>query len=180
MRKVRLYDESAKVYHQRYLQIQRTKYQAVVPFLQNGPLLDVGVGTGIGLSSTVKFTPLVGIDGSIEMLQIAQQQIQSNMCWQTPVSLICASAEALPFRNQVFSTVVSITVIQNLKNINEGAEELQRVGQLGGLLVVTTLAKALSLQELELVLKPPLHTIARLEQIANEDDGLVLQFPSHE
>ncbi|MFW9830312.1 MAG: class I SAM-dependent methyltransferase [Candidatus Thorarchaeota archaeon] len=175
MRKVHLYDESAEVYHQRYLQIQRTKYHAATPFLQNGPLLDVGIGTGIGLPSIAKFTPTIGVDGAIEMLRIAFQQVQCNLQWQTSISFICASAEALPFRNHVFSTVVSITVIQNLNNVKAGADELQRVGQTGGILVVTTLAKALALKELERFFDPSLQIIAHLEQIANEDDGLIFQ-----
>lgn len=175
MRKVRLYDETAQVYHRRYLRVQRLKYQAIAKYLQDKLVIDVGVGTGIGLPVIIDFAPLIGVDGSIEMLRIAVKQAQKIEKGKEVISFVCAAAEALPFKDQSFPTVVSITVIQNLANIQQGIQELRRVCKPSGLLIVTALAKAISFHELESLLKPQTLQITKLENLANEDHGIILR-----
>ena len=178
MCKFRLYDESAQSYHRRYSQIQRMKYQAIVTYLERCPLVDVGIGTGIGLASIIEFTPIVGVDWAIEMLRIALKQVRKINEWNQSISLVCASAEALPFRNNVFPTVVSITVIQNLNNIQRGIQELIRILQPRGILAITTLEKCLPIQELETKFYRLSTPIVRLENLGNEDGGLIYKLPS--
>jgi ubiquinone/menaquinone biosynthesis C-methylase UbiE len=175
MDKVRLYDESAAVYHRRYHRIQRTKYQALAPYLQEGPLVDVGVGTGIGLSTLAKLHPVVGVDGSIEMLRIAQSLAAADEARSAPVFLVCAEATELPFRASSFSTAVSVTVLQNLSDREQGVSELLRAIQPGGLLGITALKRSLSLHELETLTAGATALVARLTDLANEDVGLVLR-----
>lgn len=173
--KVPLYDETAEVYHRRYYQIQRVKYQALVSYLREGPLLDVGIGTGIGLPSLIEHRPVVGVDLSVEMLEIAQQQIKANSHWDVVVSLVCASAERLPFRSHVFPIIVSVTLIQNLTEPKQGVHEFYRVLQLSGLLGMTALAKHISIQQLESLIVDRDLILVRLNNLANEDVGLILQ-----
>jgi ubiquinone/menaquinone biosynthesis C-methylase UbiE len=175
VKKVRLYDESAKSYHRRYRQIQQTKYQAIVTYLTESPVLDVGIGTGIGLSVFVDFRPLVGVDGSVEMLQMAIEQIKGIKPRCETVFLVVASAEMLPFRDHVFPTVVSVTVLQNLTNISQGIQELERAIQVEGILAITALAKTLSLQELEDMFHREFVILARFHNLANEDNGLLIR-----
>jgi ubiquinone/menaquinone biosynthesis C-methylase UbiE len=175
--KVRLYDESAQSYHRRYRQIQHLKYQAIATYLENSPLVDVGVGTGIGLKSIVEFTPVVGVDWSIEMLRIAFKQIKKSRKCDQAIMLVCASAEALPFRDHAFPTAISITVIQNLSNIQVGIQELIRIVHPSGLLVVTALEKSLPLRKLEAKFNQISVPIARLENLGREDGGLIYQLP---
>ncbi len=175
MRKIRLYDESAQAYHRRYHWIQQIKYQAVAPHLQEGPIIDVGVGTGIGLLSVLKLGSVVGVDGAIEMLRIAAQQVSEILQGPQLVSLVCASAEALPFRSQCFQTAVSITVIQNLSDTQQGIDELVRIVRPVGVLAVTSLARILPLQELESLIDVPKTLIKRLDNLANEDNGLIFR-----
>lgn len=175
MKKVRLYDESAKSYHHRYQKIQQTKYQAIAPYLIESPVLDVGIGTGIGLSSIIDFSPVIGVDGSVEMLRIAIEQVDALTHGYEAIFLVVASAEMLPFRDQVFPTVVSITVIQNLTNKQQGIQELERVIQADGRLAITALAKNLSLQELEDMFNRDFVIITHLHNLANEDNGLLIQ-----
>ncbi len=177
MCKVRLYNESAQSYHRRYTLIQRIKYQAIVTYLEKCLIVDVGVGTGIGLTSIVDFAPVVGVDWAIEMLRIADKQVKKSQRWNQAVSLVCASAEALPFRNHVFPTAISITVIQNLTNIQLGIQELIRIIQPRGTLAITTLEKILSIRELEAELSHLSGLIARLENLGKEDGGLIFQLP---
>jgi len=173
MDKLRLYDESAVTYHRRYRQIQRAKYQALAPYLREGPLVDVGVGTGIGLSTLTAFHPVVGVDGSIEMLRLAQNSVAPRKA--RAVSLVCAEATELPFRAGSFSAVVSVTMLQNLSDVRQGVRELVRAVQPGGLLGITALARSLPLRELEALAAPATALVARLTDLANEDDGLILR-----
>ena len=175
MKKVRLYDESAKSYHSRYLQIQQTKYQAIVTYLIESPILDVGIGTGIGLTALFDFCPVIGVDGSVEMLRIAIEQIDDFKPRGESIMLVVASAEMLPFRDHVFPTVVSITVLQNLTDISQGIQELERAIQADGTLAVTTLAKTLSLQEIEDMLQREFAVLTRFHSLANEDNGLIIK-----
>ena len=175
MHKIRLYNESAPTYHLRYRQIQRTKYQAITPFLIEGPIIDVGIGTGIGLPSLIKFSPIVGVDGAVEMLRFAAEQIKEEKYKHRIVSLVCALAEALPFRDHSVPTVVSITVIQNFTDINRGLAELIRVLQKEGRCAITSLSKTLPLDELESNIKADVALISQFEKLADEDDGLVFQ-----
>jgi ubiquinone/menaquinone biosynthesis C-methylase UbiE len=175
VKKTQRYDESAKVYHRRYLQIQLTKYQAIAPYLSERPVLDIGIGTGIGLHSLIDSCPVIGIDGSVEMLRFAAKHSKNNQLKHESIFLIVASAEALPFRDHVFPMVISITVLQNLTNIECGIKEIQRVLQAEGLLAVTVLAKIISLAELEAMFLPHFSLCSRFENLANEDNGLLLQ-----
>ncbi|MFX0169223.1 MAG: class I SAM-dependent methyltransferase [Candidatus Hodarchaeota archaeon] len=175
MRKVRLYDESAAAYHRRYQQIQQIKYRAIANYLQAGPVVDVGIGTGIGLPILIDFAPVIGIDGAIEMLRIAQAQAQNPSNRQEPIHLVCGSAETLPLRTSAFPIAVSITVLQNLANIDAGINELLRITQINGLVAVTALAKVLSLRDLKTRFNSSVINLAELESLSNEDVGLILR-----
>jgi len=173
--KARLYAETAEVYHRRYYQIQRVKYQALVQHLPEGLLLDVGIGTGIGLLSLVEQKPVVGVDFSVEMLEIAQHQIKTNSYWRRNVSLVCASAENLPFRSYVFPIIVSVTLIQNLSEPEQGLNEFFRVLQLSGLLGITSLAKRTSIKWLKSLITDKCLILTQMSNLANEDIGLILK-----
>ncbi len=177
--KAHLYDETAEVYHRRYYQIQRVKYQALAQYLPEGLLLDVGIGTGIGLPSLVDQRPVVGVDFSVEMLEIAQQQIKANSYWKRIVSLVCASAEKLPFRSHVFPIIVSVTLIQNLSEPKQGLNEFFRVLQYSGLLGITSLAKHTSIQQLKSLIANKCLILVQMSNLANEDFGLILQRKSN-
>jgi ubiquinone/menaquinone biosynthesis C-methylase UbiE len=170
-----LYDESAPIYHKRYLHIQWRKYQAITPFLHEGPVIDVGVGTGIGLPSLKGLCSVVGVDGSIEMLGLA---IRRNNEWKHLLSLVCfvcAVAEALPFRTSCVPTVISITMLQNLADAQLGLDELIRILEKDGELAVTSLSQILPLQKIEAGLKVNYTLITRFEGLAEEDDGLLIR-----
>ena len=173
--KIRLYDESATAYHRRYRLIQRVKYQVLVPYLREGPLVDVGVGTGIGLPTLTRFRPIVGIDGSIEMLRIAQNSVAAGKTGSTDVSLICSEATSLPLRTGCFSTVLSVTVLQNLSDVRQGVRELVRAARPGGLLGITVLEKSLSLEQIEAYTAGSAKLVERLTDLAHEDSGLILR-----
>jgi ubiquinone/menaquinone biosynthesis C-methylase UbiE len=155
------------------------KYQIITNYLDNGPVVDVGIGTGIGLASLVKQGLVVGVDGSIEMLRVAKRSVDTDEKYDTRVSLICASATDLPFRSNIFPAVVCITVLQNLTDVERGVEELIRICKHGGLLGVTVLKprspRGLSLDRLSELVEENTNQLALLTDLAGEDAGLILR-----
>lgn len=89
-------------------------------------LLDIGCGTGIssGFSCFV-----VGIDPSIELLKINKNNNKIN-----------GIAEYLPFRDNSFDIVISVTALHNFKDIEKGLDEIRRVGK--NLFVFSVLKKS--------------------------------------
>lgn len=75
-------------------------------------LLDVGCGTGKFLQHCR--CNKIGIDPSHEMLKEKTNVLQ-------------AQAETLPFRDNSFDFVVSITAIHNFKDVDKAIEEIKRV-----------------------------------------------------
>ena len=174
-----MYDESAVVYHNRYYHIQRMKYQAIVTYLDNGLVVDIGIGTGIGLASLVKRSLVVGVDASIGMLRVAKKAVDADENYTALVSLVCASVTNLPFRSHIFSTIVCITVLQNIANPEQGVEELLRISKHGALLGLTVLKprspRGLSLRQLSILVEEETRQVALLTDLAGEDAGLVLR-----
>lgn len=78
-------------------------------------LLDVGCGTGRSSDFNCK---VIGIDPSIELLN------QNNMNRK-----MAATAENIPFKDNVFDKVISVTSIHNFNDFKKGLEEIKRVGK---------------------------------------------------
>jgi len=79
-------------------------------------LLDVGCGTGIFAEEfdCIK----IGIDPSIDMLKQGKDAFY-----------IQAYAENLPFKDNCFDKVISVTAIHNFRNVRKGLEEIKRVSK---------------------------------------------------
>jgi ubiquinone/menaquinone biosynthesis C-methylase UbiE len=146
-----------------------------VSYLQEAPLVDVGVGTGIGFSSVMQHSPIVGVDGAIEMLRIATKLVNAHDAWRSKISLVCADATSLPFRNQIFPSVVSITVLQNLSDRKTAVEELLRIVRSQGTMAITALAKSMSIDDVVISFKRIGTPIVQFKDLANEDVGFILR-----
>ena len=70
----------------------------------SGKVLEVAIGTGKNLPYYRSGSRITGVDTSVEMLTIARKRASR---WQLDVSLLLANAEALPFADETFDTVVS-------------------------------------------------------------------------
>ncbi|MCA1595449.1 MAG: class I SAM-dependent methyltransferase, partial [Chloroflexi bacterium] len=105
--------------------------------LSVGRLLDAGCGTGATLRSVRPaaldpsgFVPEAwGLDMSAEALHFASQKCGAG--------LVCGSAEALPFADRTFQTVLLLDVLEHLDDDRKGAAEALRVLVPGGCLAVT-------------------------------------------
>lgn len=117
MKKMNFYDEISKGYDRLYLDEQLNKINIIkdnIKINKNYRLLDVGCGTGIS-SDFNCFS--IGIDNSIGLLK------------QNKKTKILALAENLPFKNNSFDIVISITAIHNFNDINKALKEMKRVGK---------------------------------------------------
>ncbi len=114
-------------------------------------LLDVGCGTGITSQFDCR---VVGVDPAIRLLE------------RCPLPLrVQGEAEHLPFKNNVFDIVVSVTAIQNFHDIEQGFREIKRVGK--RLFVLTFLKKSAKKERIINLIKK---YFAVLKEIEEEKD----------
>jgi SAM-dependent methyltransferase len=103
----------------------------------NSLVLDVGCGTGRWLAryQNLQLLP-VGLDATAGMLQRAATRNLS-------CPLVAAVAQRLPFRDQTFSFVSAVTVIQHIppNEQRESLHEMARVLKLGGHLLMIDLIR---------------------------------------
>jgi ubiquinone/menaquinone biosynthesis C-methylase UbiE len=91
----------------------------------HGLSLDLGTGTGRNLPLFGPATRVIGIDPYRPVLDRARRRA-------TRARLIQAEAERLPFRDQVFDTVVSGTVLCSVADPVAALHEVRRVLRPGG------------------------------------------------
>jgi len=112
------YNTIAKGYDELYKEEQLNKISLIknhIRLNKNTKILDVGCGTGI----SSEFDCFVaGIDPSIELLN----HNPSN-------KKILSSAENLPFKNNSFDYIISVTAIHNFNDIKKSIDEMKRVGK---------------------------------------------------
>jgi ubiquinone/menaquinone biosynthesis C-methylase UbiE len=85
-----------------------------------GRVLDVGCGTGRNLALYAAEREVVGCDLRVELLLAARRRAPGR-------PLVLASAEALPFADRCFDTVVSGLVFCSVREPRRGLAELRRV-----------------------------------------------------
>lgn len=104
-------------------------------------VLDVGCGTGIYTQELLAkgARQVVGIDISPEMLAIAQYKTST---FGERVSFQEADAAQLPFPDDYFDVVISITAMEFFKEPDRSLQDMYRVLRPGGHMVVATLNKS--------------------------------------
>jgi ubiquinone/menaquinone biosynthesis C-methylase UbiE len=85
-----------------------------------GRVLDLGSGTGRNLPLLPDGTKAVGLDPSLDALRHARRRAPG-------VPLVAGRAEALPFRDSVFDTVLSGLVFCSVSDPPRGLAEVKRV-----------------------------------------------------
>ncbi len=122
------YSAAAKGYDELYGEEQKIKHRIIKESLgikNNDLLLDVGCGTGTFSTFNCK---VIGIDPSMESLR---QNKKSNKRTNANSinNKILAIAENLPFKDNVFDKVISVTSMHNFGDIQKGVNEIIRVGK---------------------------------------------------
>ncbi|MBY9005455.1 MAG: methyltransferase domain-containing protein [Candidatus Lokiarchaeota archaeon] len=160
------YNSTSHFYDERYRNIQKMKYIYIsnLFYPSNKTILDAGCGTGLFFSFIIenfkekRSDPgtfyYVGVDISIEMLYKFQTKINKNhMNYKKRIGLILADLEFLPFRNNTFNTLFSLTSYQNLLNIKDGINESIRTLENDAKLRISILKKKIRIEEIESFMK---------------------------
>jgi ubiquinone/menaquinone biosynthesis C-methylase UbiE len=138
------YDEIAGGYDELHMAEQLQKMTAIIAALgadvpkKTEKLLDIGCGTGI--STSVWNCDCTGIDPSDELIKIAKKKYPKKRFY-------VGRAEELPFPDETFHVVISVTSIHNFHDIRKAIEEMKRVGK--DRYVITVLRKSKKLDEIE-------------------------------
>jgi ubiquinone/menaquinone biosynthesis C-methylase UbiE len=98
-----------------------------------GRVLEVGIGSGLNLRFYgPRVTGLVGLDPSLPLLEMARRRAPAAPC---PVTLAAASAEAIPFRDESFDTLVVTWTLCSIPDAGRALREMRRVLRPGGALL---------------------------------------------
>jgi len=102
---------------------------------RRGALLDVGCGTAPLLVAAKKYELRAGVDIALRWLVVGKKRLADA---GLDLPLICACAEALPFRDECFDRVFADSALEHLKDQRQGLSEARRVLRSGGWLFLAT------------------------------------------
>lgn len=146
------YDLTAHIYDMRYAEEQTAKIEAVIESVnmeKESSVLDVGCGTGLLFSYVAnKAEAIVGLDISRKILLQAKKHAKKF----ANVHLILADADNMPLKEDVFSHIFALTLIQNTPNPLKTLNEIERVTREYVVIVVTGLKKKFSIKAFERLL----------------------------
>lgn len=134
------YDEIAEGYDELHSAEQQQKLAVILVNLPDGfepaetdTLLDVGCGTGI--STAFWNCDTTGIDPSEKLIRIAKTKFPDS-------NFKVASAESIPFPDNHFDMVTSLTALQNFKDLKKGIDEIKRVAAPNARFILTYLKRS--------------------------------------
>ncbi|MDX9881614.1 MAG: class I SAM-dependent methyltransferase [Prolixibacteraceae bacterium] len=111
--------------------IEKVLMQGLMNGTPPGEMLELGCGTGHWTDFFCqKGFQLTAIDESDVMLAIAKKKKLKNAVFQK------ADASRLPFPDQSFSVIASVTMLEFVENINQVFDEIDRVLKPGGILLI--------------------------------------------
>ncbi len=118
--------------------VKKYENELFLDLLQPRPgesILDVGCGTGVFTLNILASGPRVtGLDISIPMLKRAEQKTTGY-----PFRSVVGDMSFLPFADECFDKVVSMTALEFIADGGAAVADLFRVARKGGIVVVTTL-----------------------------------------
>ncbi|TFF69209.1 MAG: class I SAM-dependent methyltransferase [Promethearchaeota archaeon] len=160
------YNSSFQYYDKRYKEIQLKKYARFFKKLKiQKNILDAGCGTGLLLEYIFRlqrsFNYLfakfryVGVDISLNMLKKFHIKLKA-LGNPRFVNLVLADIENIPFREDVFDEIFTITVFQNLDDIERGLDNLISVGKAKFDIIISILKKAPDVKHFDRLVKSKL------------------------
>jgi ubiquinone/menaquinone biosynthesis C-methylase UbiE len=122
MSKLTYYDQIAQGYEELHYEEQVAKIKLISKFLttkKDDKLLDVGCGTGV--TTELWNCKRYGLDPAKKLLEKARNK--ENVEYKLGI------AENIPYPDNFFDIVISVTAIQNFSDIKKGLLEIKRVGK---------------------------------------------------
>ncbi|MHA1191233.1 MAG: class I SAM-dependent methyltransferase [Promethearchaeota archaeon] len=170
------YNSSFEYYDDRYRSIQLQKYELAFKKanFQSKLILDAGCGTGLLYTHLIKNlsksarSNFICLDISLNMLKKIKikEEFKEE---KAHLSLILSDMENLPFRENLFDLIVSITSLQNLPDIFQGVSELIRISKRGTEFYLSILKKDTRLKKLISKYKPYFNDIILINNEELED-----------
>lgn len=101
----------------------------------NGLVLEVGAGNGLNFATydPAHVEHVEAIDPNPTMLGYARERVKTA---RVPITLTQATAEALPFADATFDTIVATLVFCSVTDPLKGLQEIKRVLKPGGKLLI--------------------------------------------
>ena len=147
------YNLTVDIYDMRYAEEQAAKIEATLDILKvqkHSLVLDAGCGTGLLFDYvTDKAETIVGLDISKKILFQAKKRAKNFQ----NIHLILADADNMPLKENIFSHVFGITLIQNMPNPAKTLNEIKRVARRDAVIVITGLKKAFTLEQFKELLR---------------------------
>lgn len=142
-KKEALFDEWPEKYDQWFTTpigslVKKYESELMLDLLKPTPeevILDAGCGTGVFTRDILSSgAQVIGLDISLPMLRRAREKSGGR-----PFYPILGDISNLPFEEDAFDKVVSITAIEFIKDAKGAVDELFRVARKGGIIVVANL-----------------------------------------
>jgi ubiquinone/menaquinone biosynthesis C-methylase UbiE len=155
------YDDIAQGYEELHKEEQLKKIKIIKKELKinkKDKLLDVGCGTG--LTTEPWDCQRFGIDPSKKLLEKAKEK-------EDKIEYKIAPAEKIPYKENFFDIVISVTAIQNFNNIKKGLKEIKRVGK--DKFVLTFLKKSQKKEEIDKLIRE----IFSVKKVIEEEKDLI-------
>lgn len=127
--------ESPPSLHQRYMTSMDAavvrgagliaKLRKRYPQSDTAAMLDLGCGTGgMTIAGTRVYETVIGVDVALRWLVMGKQRLHEA---GIDAPLICANAESLPFRSQIFDAVLADSVVEHVRDSEKLRDEALRV-----------------------------------------------------
>ncbi|MBI2106414.1 class I SAM-dependent methyltransferase [Candidatus Woesearchaeota archaeon] len=149
------YNKIAKGYEELHKEEQLRKIRLIKKYLNvrlSDKLLDVGCG--MGLTTIPWKCKRYGIDPSEILLERTRQK--NKIVYKK------AYAEKIPYKSNFFDVVISVTAIQNFKDMEKGLREIKRVGK--NSFVLTFLKKSSKKDFIEKLIKKHFKVEKKIEE----------------
>jgi|TARA_Y100000034_G_C6824333_1_gene371554 ubiquinone/menaquinone biosynthesis C-methylase UbiE len=163
---MKYYNEIALSYNGLHGEEQIKKAEIILKELlkkkDKGLLLDIGGGTGISTEIFLDNFNCIIVDPSEKLLEIGSPKIEK----------ILASAEELPFGNEKFDIILSITSLHHTE-LSKAIEEIKRVAKSDALIAISFLKKSEKLKEFRELFK---NNFPNSREIEEEKDSIFFNF----